>query len=66
MMTMNYSQKPAVVVKSGPVHCAMCTHTVEAEIVSVAKRSFVKAGQHCPRCGSSLDAAYVLSYDRAA
>ncbi len=65
-MSMNFPSKPTMVVKSAPVHCPMCTHTVQAEVVSVPKRSFVKAGQHCPRCRASLDAAYVLGFDRAA
>ncbi len=53
-------------VASGAVHCPICTHTVEAMVVSTRRRSFVQPGQKCPRCSSSLDAAYVLSYDRAA
>jgi hypothetical protein len=48
------------------VHCPICTHTVEALVISTRKHSFVKPGQRCPRCDSSLDAAYVLSYGRAA
>lgn len=48
------------------VHCPICTHTVEARVITTRKRSFVKPGQKCPRCNSSLDAAYVLHYDRAA
>ena len=48
------------------VHCPICTHTVEALVVSTRKHSFVKPGQKCPRCQSSLDAAYVLSSGRAA
>ena len=52
--------------RSGPVHCPICTHTVEARILSAKKRVFVKPGQRCARCNSSLDAAYVLSYGRAA
>jgi uncharacterized protein (UPF0212 family) len=52
--------------EAGPVHCPICTHTVESLIVSTPRHSFVKPGQKCPRCQSSLDAAYVLSYGRAA
>jgi len=51
---------------SGAVHCPICTHTVEATIVTGTKRPYVKPGQRCPRCGAVLDAAYVLSFDRAA
>jgi len=42
------------------VHCPMCTHAVPAEVEHVKKRMIVKAGQKCPRCASSLDAAAVL------
>ena len=55
-----------ITVSKGPVHCAICTHTVEAEIVNHPKRPHVKPGQQCPRCSSLLDAAFVLSFDRAA
>ena len=50
----------------GAVHCPSCTHNVEANMIQVGRRVFVKPGQKCPRCGSSLDAAYVLQFDRAA
>ncbi len=64
---MNPWMRPVSVVEtSGAVHCPICTHTVEARILTARKRSEVKAGQKCPRCGSSLDAAYVLSFERAA
>jgi len=62
----NLETATAATLSSGQVHCPMCTHTVEAAIVSAGKRMFVKSGQPCPRCGSLLDAAYVLHYDRAA
>lgn len=51
---------------SGPVYCALCTHTVEARIVRAPKRPYVAPGQKCSRCGSLLDAASVLTYDQAA
>ena len=64
---MQRAPKPkAASVVARPVHCAICTHTVEARIVVTRKRSFVKPGQRCRQCGSLLDAAYVLSFDRAA
>jgi hypothetical protein len=44
---------------SGAVKCTLCTHTVPAVVVTVAKRSRTKPGQKCPRCGASLDAAGV-------
>jgi len=59
------SVKPKEVVK-GPVYCPICTRTVEAEIVLLHKRPAAKTGQHCGHCAASLDAAFVLQYDRAA
>jgi uncharacterized protein (UPF0212 family) len=50
----------------GAVHCPICTHTVDADVVQVGRRLMVKPGQKCPRCSSSLDAAYILRFDRAA
>ncbi|MCW5979814.1 MAG: hypothetical protein KIT09_17165 [Bryobacteraceae bacterium] len=50
----------------GMAHCPICTHTVEATIVMVKRALRVKPGQRCSRCGSSLDAAYVVRYDKAA
>ncbi len=64
-MTTVITAKPAMVASSA-VHCPMCTHTVEALVVTTRQKKFVQAGQKCARCNSSLDAAYVLSYDRAA
>lgn len=42
------------------VHCPICTHTVEADVESVGRRTRVIAGQKCHRCSASLDAAIVL------
>lgn len=50
----------------GSVYCLICTHTVEADLVPQGRRMFVRSGQKCPRCGSSLDAAYVLVQPQAA
>ncbi len=44
----------------GWVHCPICTHTVEAPVVVVGKTARVIPGEKCPRCGSSLDAGWVL------
>ncbi|MCP5118102.1 MAG: hypothetical protein GY953_45390 [bacterium] len=63
---MNMRSVKPTTIETGPVHCNSCTHTVEAEIVFNRKRPYVNPGQKCPRCSSSLDAAFVLSYDRAA
>jgi uncharacterized protein (UPF0212 family) len=56
----------STMVASSAVHCPICTHTVEALVVTAGRKKFVKAGQKCPRCASSLDAGYVISYGRAA
>ncbi len=58
------TSKPAF--STGAVHCPMCTHSVEAAIVHQGRRMFIKPGQKCPRCSSTLDAAYILRFDRAA
>lgn len=50
----------------GYVHCPICTHTVEAQVVYTGRNTISKPGQKCPRCASTLDAAYVLRWDRAA
>jgi uncharacterized protein (UPF0212 family) len=50
----------------GAVHCPICTHTVEAEVISTRRGAFSKPGQKCPRCSAKLDAAYVLRFDKAA
>jgi hypothetical protein len=50
----------------GAVHCPICTHTVNAEIMQMGRRASVKPGQKCPRCASALDAAYIWRFDRAA
>ena len=50
----------------GAVHCPICTHTVEAEVLTSRRGAFVKPGQSCPRCAAKLDAAYVLQLERAA
>ncbi len=51
---------------TGAVHCPSCTHNVDAELVNQGRRAFVKPGQKCPRCSSTLDAAYILRFDKAA
>jgi len=50
----------------GQVHCPICTHTVPADIHINRKRPKVAQGQKCPRCASTLDAAYVLEILAAA
>ena len=51
----------------GKAYCALCTRTVDAELVtktSAESRKFglrVAPGQKCPRCSASLDAAFVIA-----
>lgn len=68
MFTSTVTAMPAKPAKElhGSVHCPSCTHTVAAQVLHSARGSKVIAGQKCPRCSSSLDAAYVLYVDRAA
>ena len=50
----------------GKVYCTLCTRTVDAAVVVEPNLVYRKAnlrviaGQKCPRCSSSLDAAFVL------
>lgn len=60
------SEAPKTSTHMGAVHCPMCTHNVEAEVVQTGRRMIVKPGQKCARCSGNLDAAYILRYDRAA
>jgi len=50
----------------GEVHCPICTHTVVADVLLKGRQLLTKPGQKCPRCASSLDAAYILYLDRVA
>ncbi len=50
----------------GQVHCPICTHNVPADINISSKRPLVVPGQKCPRCSSTLDAAFVLEVLEAA
>jgi uncharacterized protein (UPF0212 family) len=50
----------------GQVHCPICTHNVAADISISGKRFLVVPGQKCPRCSSTLDAAFVLEVLKAA
>lgn len=63
---MKFVNTMPVIESTGAVHCPICTRTVEARIITRSRRAEVKPGQRCPRCGSSLDAAAVLRFDRAA
>jgi len=53
-------------IEKGRVYCLICTHTVDAEIVTNGEKSRIRLGQTCPRCASALDAGYVVEFERAA
>ena len=50
----------------GYVHCPMCTHTVETNVITAGRSVYVKTGERCPRCSAALDAGYVLQIQKAA
>jgi len=52
--------------EEGRVYCMICTHNVEAEIVTNGRQARVRPGQKCPRCNSTLDGCYVVQFPRAA
>jgi hypothetical protein len=53
-------------VMRGQVHCPICTHSVDADVDMSSKKPRVVAGQRCPRCSATLDAAFVLEVQEAA
>jgi endogenous inhibitor of DNA gyrase (YacG/DUF329 family) len=57
---------PLEKVQQAQVHCPICTHTVPAQVETVAKRVVIAKGQKCPRCQSSLDAAAIVYIRQAA
>ena len=60
------AELPPMTVSRARVYCPICTHNVDAEIVEVGRRLYIRPGQKCARCGASLDAASILRIDRAA
>lgn len=50
----------------GVLYCPICTRYVDGEITRVGKKVIAVAGQKCPRCSSSLDAATVVKIPQAA
>jgi hypothetical protein len=67
-MNPQVSVKPAAKVfeAHGFVYCPICTHTVEATILSNGRAQKTKPGQKCARCSASLDAGYIFRIDRVA
>jgi hypothetical protein len=66
MNTLSILRKPATTETLGLVHCPICTHTVEAIVLTDRKSARVKPGQRCKRCNSAIDAGFVIRMDRAA
>ena len=67
-LTRNKAAETATLAEVRPskVYCTLCTRTVDASVTvgsnMLGRRQLrVVAGQKCPRCSGSLDAAYVLS-----
>lgn len=65
-MTAQQTTAAKPVLSKGAVHCPSCTHNVDADVVQLGRRQFVKPAQKCPRCSSTLDAAYILRFDKVA
>jgi hypothetical protein len=62
-------EKPAApprVERTAEVHCLICSHRVPAQVVIERRNARVKTGEKCARCGSSLEAGYVLALKPAA
>jgi DNA-directed RNA polymerase subunit RPC12/RpoP len=49
-----------------PVYCLICARTVEADVIFTHRKIFVKSGQKCPHCSSSLDTGYIVRTNEAA
>lgn len=52
--------------RTAEVHCLICSHRVPAQVLVDRKSARVKVGEKCARCGSSLEAGYVLALKPAA
>ncbi len=64
---MKNKKSDAVVTESAAsVYCPICTHSVNAAVLTQKRVSIVKPGQKCSRCAASLDAGRILWLDRAA
>jgi hypothetical protein len=50
----------------GVLYCPICTRYVDGEVTRAGKKVIAVAGQKCPRCASSLDAATVVKIPQAA
>ncbi len=65
-MKNNKKTEAVVTESSASVYCPICTHSVNATVLSQKRISIVKPGQKCSHCSASLDAGRILWLDRAA
>ncbi len=56
----------APVERTAEVNCLICSHRVPAQVWVDKRGARVKSGEKCARCGSSLEAGYVLTLRPAA
>lgn len=65
-MPVSVLEKKKSTTSTARVYCALCTRTVEAAVAAEPNLVYRKAslrviaGQKCPRCNASLDAAFVM------
>ena len=64
--TIQQPQVKKLIETKGFVYCPICTHTVEAVVLTNGKTAKTKPGQKCARCSASLDPGYIMRMDRAA
>ncbi|MGH9720992.1 MAG: hypothetical protein ACRD8O_12325 [Bryobacteraceae bacterium] len=48
------------------LYCPLCTRYVDGDVRTDVRKPHVAPGQKCPRCSSSLDAAIVVQFPKAA
>lgn len=65
-MKTNQSNVSVATEMSASVYCPICTHTVQAAVLSLGKNVRVKPHQRCSRCSASLDAGKIMWLARAA
>jgi hypothetical protein len=64
--TLTQPATPIAQERTAEVHCLICSHRVQAQVMVDRRGARVKSGEKCVRCGSGLGAGYVLSLKPAA
>ena len=64
--TLPKTATPMAQERTGEVHCLICSHRVPAQVMVDRRGARAKSGEKCPRCGSTLEAGYVLTLKPAA